>query len=288
MIDKNHELPVKRQCELLRIARSSAYYEPVPVPEADLEAMREIDRLHVDKPFLGSRRLVDELRELGIPINRKRLRRLMRLMGIQAIYPKPRTTKPGSGAGHRIYPYLLNDIKADRANRVWAADITFIPMARGFAYLVAIIDVQSRRVLSWRLSNSMDTRFCLEALEVALTRFGPPEVFNTDQGSQFTSEAFTSALEANDIRISMDGKGRWKDNVFIERFWWTLKYEHVYLHAYDDLWQAKQAIGKYIDYYNNERGHSSLEKLTPKQAYQQSLADQPPPPVETATVQASL
>jgi putative transposase len=246
-----------------------------------------IDEIHLDKPFLGSRRLIDELRELGIPINRKRLRRLMRLMGIQAIYPKPRTSKPGSGAGHRIYPYLLGDIDIDRANRCWAADITFIPMARGFGYLVAIIDVHSRRLLSWRLSNTMDTGFCLEAVEEALTRYGPPDVFNTDQGSQFTSQAFTSLLEANDIRISMDGKGRWKDNVFIERFWWSLKYEEVYLHAYTDLRHAKEAIGNYINYYNAERRHSSLEKLTPEQAYQKSLADNPlpllPPPTPTAT-----
>jgi putative transposase len=276
MIDKDHVLSVKNQCELLGIARSTAYYEPVPVPEADLEAMRAIDEIHVGKPFLGSRRLTDELRKLGIPINRKRLRRLMRLMGIEAIYPKPKTTKPGTGAEHRIYPYLLGDLDIDRANRCWASDITFIPMARGFAYLVAILDVHSRRVLAWRLSNTMDTRFCLEALEEALTRYGPPEVFNTDQGSQFTSQAFTSLLEDNDIRISMDGKGRWRDNIFIERFWWSLKYEEVYLHAYDDLRHARETISTYIDYYNQERQHSSLGKLTPEQAYQKSLAEMPP------------
>lgn len=214
MIDKKQELPVKRQCELLGIARSTAYYQPVAVPEEDLEAMRVIDEVHLDKPFLGSRRLADELREQGIPINRKRLRRLMRLMGIQAIYPKPKTSKPGTGEGHRIYPYLLEGLDIDQANTVWASDITFIPMARGFAYLVAILDVHSRRVLSWRLSNTMDTRFCTEALEEALTRFGRPEIFNSDQGSQFTSQAFTSLLEDNDVRISMDGKGRWLDKAW--------------------------------------------------------------------------
>jgi putative transposase len=283
MIDKSHELPVTRQCELLDISRSTVYYEPVPVPEEDLAVMRELDEIHLLRPFLGSRRLVDELRDKGFIVNRKRLRRLLRVMGIRAIYPKPRTTKPGSGASHRIYPYLLEGLGIVRPNQVWASDITFIPMARGFGYLVAIIDVYSRRVLSWRLSNSMDTRFCIEALEEALTRFGRPEIFNTDQGSQFTSQAFTSLLEENEIRISMDGKGRWKDNIFIERFWWSLKYEHVYLHAYENLWQARKGIQTYIEYYNGERRHSSLEKQTPEQAYQQLRKDQgvlpvPPPP----------
>jgi putative transposase len=183
---------------------------------------------------------------------------------------------------------MVRELEICRPNQVWCSDITFIPMARGFAYLVAIIDVYSRRLLSWRLSNSMDTRFCLEALEEALRRFGRPEIFNTDQGSQFTSQAFTSALEANDIRISMDGKGRWKDNIFIERFWWSLKYEEVYLHAYDDLWQARKGISRYIDYYNSERRHSSLEKQTPEQAYQQTPLLPPPPPLAASSVTAQL
>jgi putative transposase len=287
MIDKKHELPVTRQCELLNISRSSVYYEPVPVPEEEVRVMRELDEIHLLRPFLGSRRLADELRDRAFIVNRKKLRRLMRIMGIKAIYPQPKTTKPGSGAGHRVYPYLLEKLEISRPNQVWCSDITFIPMARGFAYLVAIIDVYSRRLLSWRLSNSMDTRFCLEALEEALRRFGRPEIFNTDQGSQFTSQAFTSALEANDIRISMDGKGRWKDNIFIERFWWSLKYEEVYLHAYDDLWQARKGISRYIDYYNNERRHSSLEKQTPEQAYQQTPL-LPPPPLAATSVTAQL
>lgn len=291
MIDDKHALPLTKQCELLGLARSSVYYQPVAVPARDLEAMRAIDEIHLQRPFLGSRRLVDELRDLGIAINRKRLRRLMRLMGIQAIYPKPKTSKPGGGAGHRIYPYLLSGMSIERANCCWAADITYIPMARGFAYLVAIMDVHSRLVLSWRLSNTLDTRFCLEALEEALTRFGRPAVFNTDQGSQFTSQAFTSLLEDNDIRISMDGKGRWLDNIFIERFWWSLKYEHIYLHAHEDLWQAQEGISQYIHYYNEHRKHSSLEKQTPEQAYKRSLAETlplPQPATQPATDVVSL
>jgi putative transposase len=287
MIDKDHELPVTRQCDLLGVSRSSVYYEPVSVPEEEVRLMRELDEIHLLRPFLGSRRLADELRDRGFIVNRKKLRRLMRVMGIKAIYPRPKTTRPGSGTGHRVYPYLLDGLEISRSNQVWASDITFIPMARGFAYLVAIIDVYSRRLLSWRLSNSMDTSFCLEALEEALRRFGRPEIFNTDQGSQFTSQAFTSVLEGNDIRISMDGKGRWKDNIFIERFWWSLKYEEVYLHAYDDLWQARKGIGSYIDYYNSERRHSSLEKLTPEQAYRQ-LSLLPPPPLAADSVTAQL
>lgn len=271
MIDKESELPVTRQCELLCVNRSSVYYQPAPVPAEDLEIMRALDEIHLLRPFLGSRRLVDELQAKGFTVNRKRVLRLMRVMNLSPIYPKPKTSKPGCGAGHKIYPYLLDGLEIDRPNLVWAADITYIPMARGFAYLVGIIDVYSRRLLAWRLSNSMDVRFCLGALEEALERFGRPEIMNTDQGSQFTSQAFTSVLEAQNIRISMDGKGSWRDNVFIERFWWSLKYEHVYLHAYDDLRVARQGIGTYIEYYNHERQHSSLGKITPVQAYGQNL-----------------
>ena len=286
MIDKESELPVTRQCELLKVNRASIYYQPAPVPAEDLNIMRALDEIHQLRPFLGSRRLVDELQAKGFTVNRKRVLRLMRLMNLSPIYPKPRTTKPGRGAGHRVYPYLLDGLDIERPNQVWAADITYIPMARGFCYLVGIVDVYSRRLLAWRLSNSMDARFCLDALEEALARFGRPEIMNTDQGSQFTSHAFTSVLEAQNIQISMDGKGAWRDNVFIERFWWSLKYEHVYLHAYDDLRVARQGIGTYIEYYNHERQHTSLAKLTPVQAYEQNLpvaALSAPPPAGLAS-----
>jgi len=271
MIDEGHDLPLTKQCELLRVNRSSVYYEPVPVPVEDLAVMRVMDEVHLSRPFLGSRRLVDELRERGFEVNRKRVQRLMRLMGMSPIYPKPRTSRRGTGASHKVYPYLLGGLVIDRPNLVWAADVTYIPMARGFCYLVGVMDVFSRRLLAWRVSNSLDTRFCLDALEEALARYGRPEVFNTDQGAQFTSRTFTSVLEGNDISISMDGKGSWRDNVFMERFWWSLKYEHVYLHAYDDLRIAREGIGAYIEYYNHERRHSSLDKLTPVQAYEQNL-----------------
>ena len=269
MIDKEHGVSVARQCELLSVNRSSVYYQPVAVPAEDLAVMRALDEIHLLRPFLGSRRLVDELAKKGFVVNRKRVLRLMRVVGVSPIYPKPRTTRRGRGVGHRIYPYLLDGLVIERPNQVWAADITYIPMARGFCYLVGIIDVYSRRLLAWRLSNSMGTRFCLDALEEALERYGQPEVFNSDQGSHFTSHALTSVLEARNIRISMDGKGSWRDNVFIERFWWSLRYEHVYLHAYDDLHVAREGIGSYIECYNHDRRHSSLDKLTPVQAYEQ-------------------
>jgi len=286
MIDKGHDLPLTKQCELLRVNRSSVYYEPVPVPAEDLAVMRVMDEIHLLRPFLGSRRLVDELREKGFEVNRKRVQRLMRLMGMSPIYPKPRTSRRGTGASHKVYPYLLTGLIIDRPNLVWVADVTYIPMARGFCYLVGVMDVFSRRLLAWRVSNSLDTRFCLEALEEALACYGRPEIFNTDQGAQFTSRAFTSVLEANNIRISMDGKGSWRDNVFMERFWWSLKHEHVYLHAYDDLRIAREGIGAYIEYYNHERRHSSLDKLTPVQAYEQNLplvAPSSPAPADRIT-----
>ena len=263
--------------------RSSVYYQPVAVPAEDLAVMRVLDEVHLLRPFLGSRRLVDELKVKGFQVNRKRLLRLMRVMGVYAIYPKPRTTKPSAGAGHKVYPYLLAGLTIDRPNQVWATDITYIPMARGFCYLVGVIDVYSRRLLAWRLSNTMDVRFCLEALTEAVERHGPPDIFNSDQGAQFTSRAYTSVLEARGVRVSMDGKGSWRDNVFIERFWWSLKYEHVYLHAYDDLRVAREGIGAYIEYYNHERPHTSLDKLTPVQAYEQNLPvapAAPPPPAD--------
>jgi len=258
---------VSRQCQLLRVSRSSVYYERVPTPEREYRLLEAIDRIHTDKPFLGSRRIVDELVELELMANRKCVQRLMRLMGIEAIYPRPRTSRPGAGAGHRVFPYRLAGVSISRPNQVWAADVTFIPMRAGFAYLVAIMDVFSRKVLAWRLSNTQSARFCVDALQEAITRFGTPEIFNSDQGSQFTSSAFTSVLEEHGVTISMDGRGRWIDNVFIERFWRSLKYEEVYLHAYDDLSQARRGIEGYVRYYNGSRKHASLGRRTPDRVY---------------------
>lgn len=252
---------MKRQCELLKVPRSTAYYQPVAgVPDDDLVVMRLIDEIHVQYPFMGSRRITQDLqRDHGLRVNRKRVRRLMQLMGISAIYPKPKTSRAGRGPGRKVFPYLLTGVNITVTNDVWAADISYIPMARGFAYLVAIMDVRSRRILAWRLSNTLDARFCVAALEEALVRYGAPTIFNTDQGAQFTSEAFTSVLQAAGVRISMDGRGAWRDNVFIERFWWSLKHEEVYLRAYDSLWDARKGISNYIGYYNGERSHSSLQ-----------------------------
>jgi len=265
MIDKENELSLTRQCEILNLSRTSQYYHPMPVSTQDLLLMRRIDELHLRYPFYGSRRLRGELRSEGFEVGRRHIRTLMELMGIEALYCKPRLSDPHPG--HKIWPYLLRDVSVTQPNQVWAADITYIPLAKGFVYLVAIIDWRSRRVLSWRLSNCMDTAFCLEALEEALTRHGAPEIFNTDQGSQFTSEDFTAALLARGIRISMDGKGRWVDNVFVERLWRSLKYEEVYLKAYESIPHAKQAIGKYFDFYNLRRRHQSLDDQTPDAVY---------------------
>lgn len=267
MIDKNADLSVVKQCTLLGLNRSSLYYQAVVPNEAELILMRLIDELHLKLPFAGSRRMVSELKARGYAVNRKRVQRLMRRMGIEAICPKPGTSR--ANKHHKIYPYLLKDLTIDKPNGVWAADITYIPMSRGFCYLVAIIDVYSRKILAWKLSNTLDVRFCLEALDEAIAHFGTPEIFNTDQGAQFTSEAFTAALLQHDIRISMDGKGRWKDNVFIERFWRTLKYEEVYLHAYTDLNDARNHLHAYITYYNHQRTHSSLNHQTPETVYTQ-------------------
>ena len=231
MIDRSHELPLTRQAELLRLSRSSLYYQPCPVSPADLAIMRRMDELHLEHPFAGSRMLRDILRAEGVQIGRAHVITLMRKMGIEAIYRRPNTSKPAEG--HKIYPYLLRDLKVERPNQVWAMDITYIPMARGFVYLAAVIDWHTRRVLSWRLSITMEVDFCLEAVEEALARYGRPEIFNTDQGSQFTSQPFTGLLIDNAIAISMDGKGSWRDNVFIERLWRSVKYEEVYLRAYD-------------------------------------------------------
>ena len=269
MIDREHELPVKRQAELLQLSRSGLYYRPRPVPAAELAVMRRLDELHLEAPFAGSRMLRDLLRADGVAIGRGRVVRLMRRMGITALYRRPNTSRPAPG--HRIYPYLLRGVAVDRPNHVWAMDITYIPMARGFVYLAAVVDWFSRRVLSWRLSITQDTGFCLEAVEEALTRHGRPAIFNTDQGSQFTSAAFTGMLLANGIAISMDGRGAWRDNVFVERLWRSVKYEEVYLRAYDGVAEARASIGRYLGFFNGRRPHSSLGGRTPDQAYLDGL-----------------
>ena len=266
MIDrKSHELSVRRQCELLRVSRSGLYYEPEPTNPDELALMRHIDELHLKYPFYGSRKLADALRREGQDVNRKRIQRLMRVMGLEAMAPKPKTSEPHPE--HVVYPYLLRGLAIGRVNQVWATDITYIPMKAGFVYLVAIMDWYSRRVLSWRLSNTLDSSFCVEALEEALDRFGKPEIFNTDQGAQFTAEAFTKPLRDRGIAISMDGKGRCLDNVFVERLWRSLKYEEVYLHGYDDVAQARAGIRRYFGFYNDERSHQALGYQTPAAFY---------------------
>jgi putative transposase len=261
-LDRDHPLlSVRRQCAMLGLARSGVYRLPHPANDDDLLLMRRIDELFTRWPFLGSRRMAAMLRAEGVVINRKRVQRLMRRMGIAALGPKPRTSKPAPG--HTIYPYLLREVTVERANQVWAADITYIPIGRGFLYLVAVMDWASRAVLAWRLSNTMDVSFCVSALEEALARFGRPEIFNTDQGSQFTSAAFTGVLASAGIRISMDGRGRWMDNVFIERLWRSLKHEDVYLKGYADGQEAKAGIAEWIGFYNNRRPHQALGDRTP-------------------------
>jgi putative transposase len=265
MIDRGHDLPLVRQAELLRLSRSTLYYAPRPVPAAELAIMRRIDVLHLDYPFAGSRMLRDLLRGEGIAIGRELVATMMRRMGIEALYRRPNTSKPADG--HKIYPYLLRDLPVERPNQVWAMDITYIPMARGFVYLAAVVDWFSRRVLAWRLSITMEVEFCLDAVEDALARYGRPEIFNTDQGSQFTSAAFTGLLLDNAIAISMDGRGSWRDNVFVERLWRSVKYEEVYLRAYDSVGDARASLGRYLDFYNRTRPHSSLAARTPDRAY---------------------
>jgi putative transposase len=265
MINREHDLPIASQAKALNISRGSVYYLPRPVPPADLAIMRRMDELHLDFPFAGSRMLRDLLNADGIKIGRRHVTTLMNRMGIEALYRRPNTSKPAPG--HKIYPYLLRNLAVTRPNQVWAMDITYIPMARGFVYLAAVVDWFSRRVLAWRLSITMEVEFCLDAVAEALDRHGRPEIFNTDQGSQFTSAAFTDVLMENGIAISMDGKGAWRDNVFVERLWKSVKYEEVYLRAYDTVSDARASIGRYLGFYNSRRPHSSLDRQTPDQAY---------------------
>lgn len=265
MIKPTHDLPVYRQAELLNISRANVYYLPRPMSATDLALMRGIDELHLNFPFAGSRMLRDLLKLEGFKVGRKHVRTLMDKMGIVALYRKPNTSAPHPA--HRIYPYLLKNLLIDRPNQVWATDITYIPMKRGFVFLVAILDWATRRVLAHRVSTSMTTDFCVEALEEAMAKYGRPEIFNTDQGSQFTSEGFTQVLKNHDVKISMDGKGRWVDNVFVERLWKSVKYEHVYLHAYESVSDARQQLARYFEFYNARRPHSSLGGQTPDTAY---------------------
>ncbi|MCD1645657.1 IS3 family transposase [Aurantimonas coralicida] len=265
MIDRSHDLPIARQARELRISRGSVYYLPRPVPPADLALMRRIDELHLEYPFVGSRMLRGLLAGEGIVVGRLHVATLMKRLAIEAIYRRPNTSKPAPG--HKIYPYLLRKLPVTRPNQVWAMDITYIPMARGFVYLAAVVDWFSRRVLSWRLSITMQADFCIEAVEEAIGWFGKPEIFNTDQGSQFTSIDFTKVLMAEGIKISMDGRGAWRDNVFVERLWKSVKYEEVYLRAYETVSHARASIGRYLKFYNGRRPHSSLGRKTPDHAY---------------------
>ena len=272
MIDPENKLSIQKQSKLLKVSRSSVYYKQRPFSEDELKLMRTVDELHLEHPFAGSRMLRDMLLRDGVRVGRRHMRTVMRRMGIEAIYRKPNTSKPAQG--HKIYPYLLRNVTVTRANQVWATDISYVPMKRGFVYLIAVIDWFSRRVLSWKLSITMDVSFCLEALDEALSKYGKPEIFNTDQGSQFTSEAFTGRLKKEGIDISMDGKGRWCDNVFVERFWRSIKYEEIYLHAYDSVSEARNRIGQYIQFFNQMRPHSSLKTQTPDQVYFNRMPEQ--------------
>jgi putative transposase len=265
MIDRRHDLSIARQARVLGISRGSVYYLPRPIPAADLALMRRIDELHLNYPFAGSRMLQGLLRAEGYRVGRRHVATLMKKMGIEALYRRPDTSKPAPG--HKIYPYLLRNLPITRPNQVWAMDITYIPMARGFVYLAAVVDWFSRRVLSWRLSITLEADFCIEAVEEALARNGKPDIFNTDQGSQFTSIDFIKVLKDAEIAISMDGKGAWRDNVFVERLWRTIKYEEVYLHAYASVPEARAALARYLTFYNARRPHSSLDRQTPDQAY---------------------
>lgn len=265
-IDKEDKLSLVKQCKLLNINRSNIYYLPSGEKEEDLDIMKLIDEIHLKRPFYGVRRIKDDLFELGHIVNQKKITRLMKLMNIEALYPKPRLSLVNKA--HKIYPYLLRNLTINRPNQVWATDITYIPMAKGFIYLTVIMDWYSRKILSWRLSNTMDTSFCLDALEEAIDYYGKPEIFNTDQGSQYTSDDFIGVLKDNEIKISMDGKGAWRDNVFVERLWRSVKYEEVYLNAYESMKEAKKRIGNWIMFYNTERKHQTLG-TTPDLMYDQ-------------------
>jgi putative transposase len=269
MIDRTHELPITRQAELLEVSRASVYYLPRPVSESDLALMRRIDAMHLEYPFMGARMLRDSLRREGFAVGRKHVATLMARMGVEPLYRRPRTTR--KHPGHQVYPYLLRGLSIERSNQVWAMDITYIPMARGFVYLAAVVDWASRRVLAHRVSISMDAEFCREALEEALERYGSPEIFNTDQGSQFTSVEFIDVLRKRGIAISMDGKGAWRDNVFVERLWRSVKYEEVYLRAYDSVSDARAGLARYLAFYNTRRPHRSLDGSTPDEFYFASL-----------------
>jgi putative transposase len=271
MIEPAASLSIRKQCELLAVSRSGWYYDPRSTSSEELELMRRIDELHLQFPFYGSRKMRQQLAAEGQRVHRKRVQRLMRKMGLEVLAPQPPATSQPA-AEHVHYPYLLRGLKVTRVNQVWASDLTYIPLAHGFAYLVAIMDWHTRRVLSWRLSNTMDSRFCVDALEEALERFDAPEIFNTDQGAQFTAEAFTGVLRKRGIRISMDGKGRWLDNVFVERLWRSLKYEDVYLHGYQTMAEAHAGIARYLCFYNDSRPHQALGYQTPTIFYDTQLA----------------
>jgi len=265
MINRAQRLPITRQAEALDLNRSTVYYVAKPVPESDLALMRRIDEIHLEHPFAGSRMMRDLLRNEGSPVGRRRIRRLMKQMGVEAIYRRGNSSR--RNPAHRIYPYLLRGLKIDRPNQVWAMDTTYVPMKRGFVYLTVVLDWATRKVLTWRLSNSLTPDSCVEALEEAITRYGKPEIMNTDQGSQFTSSAFIRVLVENDIAISMDGRGCWRDNVFVERLWRTIKYEEIYLHAYATVSDAKANLARYLGFYNGRRPHSTLDGLPPDAAY---------------------
>jgi putative transposase len=265
MIDGGGELSVKRQAELLDVSRASVYYRPRPVTARDLKLMRRIDELHLEAPFYGARKIAAQLQREGYEVGRRHVRTLMRRMGIEALYRKPRTSIPARGA--TIYPYLLENLLIERADQVWSSDLTYLPMAHGFMYLMAILDVASRKVLAWRLSNTLTAHFCIEALEEAMRKYGRPEIFNTDQGSQFTSEDWIAPLKAAGVAISMDGKGRWIDNIFIERLWRSVKYEEVYLRAYTNGTEARESLKIYFRFYNERRLHENLNYATPDEVY---------------------
>ena len=269
MMDKTHRLPVTRQARLLDLSRSSLYYQPASTSEADLALMAAIDEIHLVFPFYGARRIRSELGDRGFAVGRGHTSTLMRRMGMEALYPKRRLSKPHPG--HKVYPYLLRGMEITRAGQVWCADVTYLPMGRGFCYLAAVMDWAGRRVFSFRVSNTLDASFCIEALEEALERYDAPEIFNTDQGSQFTSEGFTSLLASRGVAISMDGRGRWMDNIFIERLWRSVKYEEVYLKGYDSIPEARKELAAYFDFYNKRRRHQGLQDRTPDEVYWSTL-----------------